>query len=104
MTKLMSEIRVRFKDGSAVEENKATETFIAAIRKIGVEKVHALGIESMKHPLVTEERVMEKDAKFMQSPVDGYWVTHGQNVKGLCDILRKISSRLGLDLKVDEIG
>lgn len=99
---IMKEIRVIFPDGSIVEHDSPRTTFLKTIHKIGVEKVFALGIESLKHPLITENRVMDtKNVKLNQEPVDGYWVSYGQNNKNKRNLLRKISSRLHLDLKVE---
>lgn len=99
----MKDIKVKFLDGTVIEEDKGTETFLAAIKKIGIEKVFSLELESLGYPLVTEYKLMEKDPtiKKNQKPIGDYWVLYGMNNKTKRELLRKISSRLGLNLKVE---
>lgn len=99
----MIEIKVKFPDGTIIEKDNGTETFVEVIKVIGVEKVYALDLTALKYPLITDYRIMDKhpDVKKNQKPIGDYWILYGMHNKVKRQLLRKISSRLGVGLKVE---
>lgn len=91
-------LRVKFKDGVELEENLAADTFIAALQKIGFEKVEPLGISVRGIPLIGPGR----SSQYQQRRVDGkYVITHsstGEKAETLKDISKKLS--LGISVSI----
>lgn len=91
-------LRVKFKDGVELKEHLAADTFIAALQKIGFERIEPLGISVRGIPLIG----LGRRSQYQQRRVDGkYVITHsstGEKAKTLKDISKKLS--LGINVSV----
>ena len=88
-------MRVVFPDGTEITDDKATQTFVKAIEKIGIEKVVQLKMDT----LVRVDTNFERTAKLVQIG-NCYVNTHFSTIekKRFPDT---ISQRLNLNLKVE---
>lgn len=98
-TKLM----VKFPDGTVIAEPKATDTFVKAVKKIGVEKVRSVvekeNLVFCRVPVISNRR----DSKYgkTQKDLGGGWllITHSNNPMKK-SFLERVSHELKLGLKV----
>ena len=97
-----SVLRVTFPDGTVIEDKKAKMTFTKTIQKIGLMRVRNLGITFCGVPIVSN--TPDKKYGKTQVPVEGglYVMTHS-STHDKKKMLDKISTRLGIKLKVEEI-
>lgn len=94
---------VKFPDGTVIAEPKATETFVKAVKKIGVEKVRSVvekeNLVFCRVPVISNRR----DSKYGKSQKDlgGGWllITHSNNPMKK-NFLDKVSEVLNLNLIV----
>ena len=90
-------LRVTMPDGTVIENDKAKDTFVEVICRIGIERVRPLGLKFCKVPIISNTR----DAKYgkAQVPVDGGWLilTHSSKKKQL----DKIAKALKIKMKVE---
>lgn len=95
-------MRVTFSDNTTICLPTAIDTFIATLQRIGLEKVHALGIIHSGYNLVGRKKRPEKPGNSYQHELDGWYIysllNNGQKAKDL----KEISTRLGLNLKIEE--
>lgn len=93
-------LMVTFPDGRIISNRFAYETMMEAIEIIGVEKVKALGLKDVGIDLISKE----KDDFYNQHRTnDGYFVVTHSSTKRKMTILKEISKRLNLNLKVEVI-
>ena len=97
-----SVLRVTFPDGTVIEDKKAKMTFTKTIQKLGLMRVRNLGISFCGVPIVSN--TLDKKYGKTQVPVEGglYVMTHS-STHDKKKMLDKISTRLGIKLKVEEI-
>ena len=97
-----SVLRVTFPDGTVIEDKKAKMTFTKTIQKLGLMRVRNLGIAFCGVPIVSN--TLDKKYGKTQVPVEGglYVMTHS-STHDKKKMLDKISTRLGIKLKVEEI-
>ena len=97
-----SVLRVTFPDGTVIEDKKAKMTFTKTIQKLGLMRVRNLGIAFCGVPIVSN--TLDKKYGKTQVPVEGglYVMTHS-STRDKKKMLDKISTRLGIKLKVEEI-
>ena len=88
-------LKVIFPDGTEIADNKATQTFIQAIEKIGIEKVVQLNLDT----LVRADKNFERTAKLVQIG-NCYVNTHSSTIEKK-RFLDTISTRLNLNLKIE---
>lgn len=94
---------VKFPDGTIIAEPKATDTFVKAVKKIGVEKVRSVvekeNLVFCRVPVISNRR----DSKYGKSQKDlgGGWllITHSNNPMKK-SFLERVSQELNLGLKV----
>ena len=93
-------LRVTMPDGTVIENDKAKDTFVEVICRIGIERVRPLGLKFCKVPIISNTR----DAKYgkAQVPVDGGWLilTHSSN-NDKKKQLDKIAKALKIKMKVE---
>jgi hypothetical protein len=88
-------LRVVFSDGTEIADNKATQTFVKTIEKIGIEKIVHLKMDT----LVRADTNFEKRAQLIQ--INNCYVnTHSSTIEKK-RFLDTISNRLNLNLKVE---
>ena len=94
-------LQVTFKDGTVIQRNTATETFVDVIRYFGPKEVSELSefmIEGL--PLV----VPHKDYRMQLSKIDDNWfVSTHMSTAGKKRLLEKIAKRLDKDIAVQLI-
>ena len=94
-------------DGETIEESEYIETYLAALKKMGMEKVAeiAAGKEYSRYdcPFVSKvqfEAIKEKE-RFSYVEADGYQVIKGVNKKGMSGFLKLCAERLGHDITIE---
>ena len=96
---------VRFADGTTLYERKAADTFVGALRKIGLARVEALGLRSNRLPLVTRKR---PDTAYAYGEADGWFVgTHSSTEakrRALEDIARRLDVAIEVEVIVTRMG
>ena len=97
-TKTISEniLAVKMEDGSWISENREIDTFIEAIRKIGIERVRELNKKEAGIPLIADNEHPDK----RQRMVGTYYIFAGLANVRKKKILDDIADRLNLDIKV----
>ena len=93
-----SSFRICRADGTILEKATDAETFVAAIKEVGVERVKALNLKCGNEPLISNQR----SAKYAQSEVGDnlYVLLHSSGYMQI--ILTEISDRLNLNWLVDD--
>jgi len=97
-------MRVTFPDGTVIWHRTAIDTFIEALRKIGLERVHKVGIYhgGGKYNVVGKEKRPPKPNTIWQHEVDGWYVySNLENPKKIED-LNRISNYYHLGLQIEE--
>jgi hypothetical protein len=97
-------MRVTFPDGTVIWHRTAIETFIEALKKIGLERVHKVGIYhgGGKYNVVGKEKRPPKPNTIWQHEVDGWYVySNLENPKKIED-LNRISNYYHLGLQIEE--
>lgn len=94
-------LRVTFLDGTIIQEAKAKDTFVEAIKKIGLQRVHDLDVKFNNSSIVS--KVLNE--KYMKDTVemDGWYIMTHSNTQDKKSKLEKISWALKLGLKVEMI-
>ena len=94
-------LRVTFLDGTVIQEVKAKDTFVEAIKKIGLQRVHDLDVKFNNSSIVS--KALNK--KYMKDTVemDGWYIMTHSNTQDKKSKLEKISWALKLGLKVEMI-
>lgn len=87
---------VVFKDGGVVDEETAASTFAKTISLIGMEKVKNLDLSVNHEPLISEIASEKYNTAFL----DGHHVMTHSSTKHKYEILEKISTMLGIELRV----
>lgn len=94
-------LRVILPSGQKIEHDSAKETFVAAIKEAGIEKVRNLGLEMCKIPLISSS----KHPKYPQEEVEpGVWIITHCNTIEKKRKLQQISDILKLDWTVKVIN
>ena len=93
-------VRVTFPDGEVICYKRVVNTFIETIKKIGPERVAALGMEVRHHPLVSKEKIaLFKDNS---KPIDDEWYVITESDTGQKYLqLMSISEQLDLGLLIE---
>ena len=87
---------VVFKDGGVVDEETAAATFAKTISLIGMEKVKNLDLSVNHEPLVSKIASEKYNTAFLD---DHHVMTHS-STKHKYEVLEKISTMLGIELRV----
>lgn len=95
-------LRVTFEDGTAICQATAIETFKAALRRIGLERVHRLGITHNGCNLVSREKLPPKPDRIFQHEVDGWFIYSNISNHDKARDLQRIAQALRLDLVIEE--
>lgn len=94
-------LRVRFNNSKEIEERYAADTFVLAIKEMGLQKVEALGLSAQGLPLVGSKRSNKRNRN--QRQIDGKYVCVHSSTDRKKGTLETIASRLGVGLKVEII-
>lgn len=90
-------LRVEFSDGMVVCENKATDTFVQVIHRIGLERVSELPLKLSGCPLVSAQKY--EWARAVRE-LDGYFIATHSSTEGKATCLQQIADALQIDISV----
>lgn len=94
---------VIFPDGSYICDRKAIVTFIDTLRKIGLERVHKVGItHGGGYNLVSKEKRPVEPNRTWQHECDGWYIYSNISNSAKIDDLKRISDYFHLGLKIGE--
>lgn len=98
----VTRLKITFADGTVIQERNAAETFVAFVRKVGVERVRSLGLKQCKIPLVSN--TIDKKYGDKQKPLGNGWylMTNTSTQSKLKDI-ESIAKAFDIKVKVDVI-
>lgn len=98
----VTRLKITFTDGTVLQERNAAETFVAFVRKVGVERVRSLGLKQCKIPLVSN--TIDKKYGDKQKPLGNGWflMTNTSTQSKLKDI-ESIAEAFHIRIKVDII-
>lgn len=95
-------LRVTFPDGHTICMSKAIDTFKAALKRIGFERVSGICIKHAGYNLVSRTMIPPVQGRVFQHEIDGWYVfsniSNGDKKKDL----QTISESLHLDLKIED--
>lgn len=96
-------MRVTFTDGTIIWHRQAIDTFIDALRKIGLERIPPLGIEHGNgYNLVSRDKRPTVPGRIWQHECDGWYIySNISNSQKTVD-LKRISDYYRLGLKIEE--
>ncbi len=93
-------LRVTFADGTELCHASATATMIAAIDKIGVDRVASLGMESCHVPLVSTS-VVPRYAQWTKPIKEGWYLMAQSDTDQKYMQLKSIVAQLALDVRIE---
>lgn len=98
----VTRLKITFADGTVIQERNAAETFVAFVRKVGVERVRSLGLKQCKISLVSN--TIDKKYGDKQKPLGNGWylMTNTSTQSKLKDI-EAIAKAFDIKVKVDVI-
>lgn len=80
--------------GTLIRCDQATDTFVEAVKRIGIERVRALGIEIASTPLISTTDYPDCP----QRKVGEYYIRMGLSPEDMRNRLKRIAERLGVSL------
>lgn len=95
-------LRVTFPDGTIIWHMAAINTFVDALRKIGLDRIPQVGIEHGGYNLVSKEKRPVVPGRVWQHEVDGWYIYSNISNDTKVDDLRHISDYYKLKLKIEE--
>ena len=96
-------MKVTFPDGTVIWHRQAIDTFIDALRKIGMERIPAIGIEhGGGFNLVSKDKRPTMPGRIWQHECDGWYIYSNISNGTKADDLKRISDYYHLGLKVEE--
>lgn len=94
-------------DGETIEEAEQFDTYLAALKKMGMDKVEEIAAEKEYNrydcPFVSKEQfdaIKEKE-NFSYVEADGYQVIKGINKKGMSNFLKLCAEKLGHNITIE---
>lgn len=94
-------LRVTFPDGTVIWHKAAINTFVDALRKIGLDRIPKVGIEHGGYNLVSKNKRPPVPGRIWQHEVDGWYVYSNISNETKTDDLNRISKFLNLGIKVE---
>lgn len=94
-------LAVRFEDGESIFESSAAETFCKTLVKIGIQRVEALGIQRLNHPLISKT---PPDKKYTSNQVGDYHIITHFNTDDKRKLLLQISGQLGITIDAEIVN
>ena len=96
-------MRVTFPDGTVIWHRQAIDTFIDALRKIGLERIPPLGIEHGNgYNLVSRDKRPTVPGRIWQHECDGWYIYSNISNETKKDDLQRISDYYHLGVKIEE--
>ena len=95
-------LRVTFPDGTVIHHQTAINTFIATLQKIGLSRIHKIGLLHSGYNLVSRDKRPTEEGKIWQHEVDGWYIySNISNLQKKND-LHDISKYFKLGLKIED--
>ena len=96
-------MRITFPDGTVIWHRQAIDTFIDALRKIGLERIPAVGIEHGNgYNLVSRDKRPTVPGRIWQHECDGWYIYSNISNGTKSEDLKRISDYYHLGLKIEE--
>ena len=96
-------MRVTFPDGTVIWHRQAIDTFIDALRKIGLERIPAVGIQhGGGYNLVGKKKRPTVPGRIWQHECDGWYIYSNISNGTKAEDLKRISDHYHLGLKIEE--
>jgi len=96
-------MKVTFPDGTVIWHRQAIDTFIDALRKIGLERIPAVGIlHANGYNLVSKDKRPTVPGRIWQHECDGWYVYSNISNSTKTEDLKRISDYYHLGLKIEE--
>ena len=96
-------MRVTFPDGTVIWHRAAIDTFIDALRKIGLERIPAVGVEHGNgYNLVSRDKRPTVPGRIWQHECDGWYIYSNISNEKKAEDLKCISDYYRLGLKIEE--
>ena len=96
-------MRVTFPDGTVIWHRAAIDTFIDALRKIGLERIPAVGIlHGGGYNLVSKDKRPTMPGRIWQHECDGWYIYSNISNGTKAEDLKRISDHYHLRLKIEE--
>ncbi len=96
-------MRVTFSDGTVIWHRQAIDTFIDALRKIGLERIPPLGIEHGNgYNLVSKDKRPTMPGRIWQHECDGWYIYSNISNGTKAADLKRISDYYHFGLKIEE--
>ena len=96
-------MRVTFPDGTVIWHRQAIDTFIDALRKIGLERIPEVGIEHGNgYNLVSRDKRPTVPGRIWQHECDGWYIYSNISNEKKAEDLKRISDHYHLGLKIEE--
>jgi len=103
-----SRLKVRFPDGTEIVGRTRFDAYLNTIKKIGMTQIAPI-IPDLEYsrlgcPIISSnkyEKIENNTGKYSYIESDGFYFIKGMNGKAMCNILKAISNKLGLNLKVE---
>lgn len=94
-------------DGESIEETEQFDTYLSALKKMGMDKVEEIAAEKEYNrydcPFVSKEQfdAVKEKAGFSYVEADGYQVIKGINKKGMSNFLKLCAKKLGHNITIE---
>lgn len=96
-------MKVTFPDGTVIWHRQAIDTFIDALRKIGLERIPAVGIQHGNgYNLVSKDKRPTMPGRIWQHECDGWYIYSNISNGTKAEDLKRISDHYHLGLKIEE--
>ena len=95
-------LRVTFPDGTVIWHKAAINTFIDALRKVGLDRIPKVGIVHGGFNLVSKDKRPVVPGRVWQHETDGWYIYSNISNETKADDLKRISDYYHLDLVVEE--
>lgn len=98
----VTRLRITFADGSVIQERNAAESFVAFVRRVGVERVRSLGLKQCKIPLVSNT-LDKKYGDKQKSLGNGWYLMTNTSTQSKRKDIELIANAFNINVKVDII-
>lgn len=98
----VTRLRITFADGSVIQERNAAESFVAFVRRVGVERVRSLGLKQCKIPLVSNT-LDKKYGDKQKSLGNGWYLMTNTSTQSKHKDIEFIANAFNINVKVDII-
>lgn len=96
---------IQFPDGNVIEEQTQFDTYVATLKRIGLEKAESVASDMRftrkGAPLISKspfESILNNNSGFSYVEVDGFYIVKGISPDTMVTLIRHISDSLGLGI------